>query len=752
MGWLFGGNNTNSQQTPAVTALQVQTSAYGKCVAFGFGTNRTAPELLWYGSFQSHANTTGGGGGKGGSAPGSTTYTYTTSVMMGLGEGPIIGVRKAWIGKTIAPSINYPNVPYPGFTVFTGTYSQNAWSYLSALIVPSNGSIAPISGGTFTATRTYFIRATFTTAAGETLPNTEVSLVITNGSFGIFPHHLLKVLPPVSPPAGATGWNLYVSLTTGTEKKQNATPLALSASWTEPSTGLVNNGSLPVSDTSNLSQAINYRGIAYLAAANYHLGQNADLQNHNFEVRWSNDHGDDADPSVAINAILTNSKFGTIFPAANVGSFTSYQNYCYATGMFISPLYTDQKPAAEIITEITKMTNSEVVFSSGKLNIVSYGDATITGNGKTYNPASPQYDLTDDDFIMNQTATGASGNSSNDPVMLTRQDPTKFYNSIRLEYLNRSNDYASDVAEAKDQALIDQFGLYQDQSRDGKMFCLGAAAKTSVQLQLQRETIRNLYQFTVDQRYIGLDPMDIVTITDPGLKLVQQWVRIREITENDDWTLTMTVEEVLDGTGSSAVYDFQSAAGYSTDYNIDPGPTNAPIIFEAPAALTTNGGLETWIAISGGPVWGGCDFYISTNNVDYAIVPPRQVGPARMGVLSYTIASGDTSMTVNLGESFGVLNSGTAADALAGNTLCYVDGEFISYQTATLIAPYVYTLTGCVRAQYGSVAAAHSAGTAFARLDSQIFKYPHAKLQIGQALSIKPLSFNIYGGGQQILS
>ncbi len=763
MGFLFGQKATNSQQTPAVTQLQVQTSAYGKCIAFGFGTNRVAPEIMWYGNFQSHAQTTGGAGKGGGGGSGSTTYTYTTSIIFALGEGPIVGVRKVWIDKNTGSSIAYPQVPYPGFTIFTGSYSQSGWSYLDSLVTPSQGAIKSVLGGSYTATRNYFVQCTFTTASGETLPNAESSFQIVYTSSGPAggKKHLLQVLPPVSPPPGATGWNIYVTVgATGTEKKQNASPLALSANYNEPSSGLLNLGTVPVTDTSGLSQKLNYRGIAYLAAANYHLGANPNLRNHNFEVQWSQDHGDDADASLVVTQILENTKYGVNFPSANVASFTTYQNYVYAAGLFISPLYTDQRSAAEIIDEILKMTNSAMVFSSGKIHIVPYGDQSITANGHTYTaPSAPQFDLDDDDFQPNQAAGGSSGSSTtDDPVLVMRRDASQMFNSLRLEYLNRSNDYSPEIAEVKDQGLIDMYGLLQDETTDGHMYCLGSAAKTAVQLMLQRQAIRNYYQFTLDARYIMLDPMDIVSVSDIGLVLDTQWVRIIEITENDDYSLTFYAEEYLQDTGSAALESFQEGDGFSVDYNIDPGNTNAPIIFEAPVALTTNGGLETWIALSSySSTWGGADVYASTDNLTYALAATgsdggRIVGNARTGVLLTNIASTDTTITIDLSQSYGQLSSGTAADAAAGNTLCYLDGEFISYQTATLISPYVYTLTNCVRGQYGSGAKAHNEGSAFARLDGQIFKYPHSKLQIGQTLSIKLLSFNIYGGGQQVLT
>lgn len=41
-----------------------------------------------------------------------------------------------------------------------------------------------------------------------------------------------------APPAGVTGWNVYVGLTRDSMAKQNATPLALNATWVNPAEGL----------------------------------------------------------------------------------------------------------------------------------------------------------------------------------------------------------------------------------------------------------------------------------------------------------------------------------------------------------------------------------------------------------------------------------------------------------------------------------------------------------------------------------
>ena len=73
--------------------------------------------------------------------------------------------------------------------------------------------------------------------------------------------------------------------------------------------------------------------------------------------------------------------------------------------------------------------------------------------------------------------------------------------------------------------------------------------------------------------------------------------------------------------------------------------------------------------------------------------------------------------------------SGTQADADNLVTLCYVDGELISYRTATLTAAYQYDLTYLRRGVYGTAINAHSAGSNFARFgpsDPSLFRYRYS--------------------------
>jgi hypothetical protein len=255
--------------------------------------------------------------------------------------------------------------------------------------------------------------------------------------------------------------------------------------------------------------------------------------------------------------------------------------------------------------------------------------------------------------------------------------------------------------------------------------------------------------------------MDIVTLTDERLGLDRQWVRITEITENDDGTLLFAAEDYLAGTGSAATYSFASGAGYSADYNIDPGDALAPIVFEPPVQIASRA-LEIWLATAGGPLWGGADIYVSSDGTTYKLVA-RTNGPARIGVLTGSFAAGgDPDMTdalaVDLSSSRGTLLSGTQSDADLGHTLCYVARapsgyELISYESASLTGSNAYTLgTYLRRGLYGTEIASHPIGAAFARLDDAIVKLSYDKSQVGSTIYLKLVSFNLWSGGAQQLA
>jgi len=105
-----------------------------------------------------------------------------------------------------------------------------------------------------------------------------------------------------------------------------------------------------------------------------------------------------------------------------------------------------------------------------------------------------------------------------------------------------------------------------------------------------------------------------------------------------------------------------------------------------------------------------------------------------------------------LTESHGELLSVSAGDAANLVTLCYVGGELLAYQTATLTTAYHYSVATLYRGAYGSTIGSHLPGAQFARLDQAIGRFPYPSTLIGQSIFLKFPSANIVGGGAQSLA
>ncbi len=478
------------------------------------------------------------------------------------------------------------------------------------------------------------------------------------------------------------------------------------------------------------NQALHYPYLGYVACANYELGGSAVLSNHNFEVISDitfSESKHDANPADVIKDYVTNPRYGAA-PGLHMADLTEFRDYCTATGLFISPVFTEQRPAHETIAEIVEAVNCAVVPSPEGLKIRSFGDSAVTGNGSTYIPnLTPVYHLTDEDFIGKE-----------EPVRVRRSRDTDAFNHVQIEYANRFNQYNVETVEAKDQANIEMFGLRTQDPVKYDFFCEPKIARHAAQLLLQRRLyVRNEYEFQLGWKYCLLEPMDIVTITDESLGLDQFPVRITRVEEDEDGLLTITAEELAVGSRSAVEYDLQSSNGYQGG-NEEPGNVNAPVIFEPPLDLT-GGKNQLWIAASGGLNWGGCTVWVSLDNETYEAIGTIY-GSARYGTLVSAINASVSSMQVQLNTS-SQLFSGTLEEAQVDATLCRVGEEFFSYVNANLDGSGLYTLSGALRGRYGQ-AIAHNPSEPFVRIDRAIFEYDFNPNMIGKQIYLKFTSFN----------
>lgn len=724
----MSGSTISSSDT-RIEALSLQSSAYGVPLQVLYGVNRVKGNLIWYGGFKATPVTsTKSAGGKGGGVKTqNTTFNYTASVMMGLCEGQILGVPRAWKGKqlfsggslstSIATATETYAVPGSGAMTYTVAHAA-AWLSVVSVTVPYSYTSSGVGGDNVINTNQPLASGTDYTAG--------------NGVLTILNAALRGVTVTITYQWASTALNQsalqQLGLTFGTGAVGQAvwSPLAAIAP----------------------AQAIGYSGLGYVAGQDYQLGTSAQVDNHSFEVQGPHAYSissstPDANPALATYDLITNGRFGAAFPSSQLAGLNDWSTYCLAAGLLMSPLLETQIQAGDFVTQMAQLTNTAPVWSNGRLKMIPYGDTALTANGVTFTPnVTPVWDLTDDDFAPSQGA---------EPIKVIRKAQSDSYNTVRIEFLNRGNLYNIEIAEAKDSANIDVYGPRVMATITAHWICDPAVARAVAQLILQRVLyVRNTYQFSLGWPKIFLEPMDLVTLTDSALGLNKLPVRITAVEESETGDLSFEAEDFPLGTAHAAIYQSQLGAGFQHDYNVSPGSASAPVIFEAPPSLTVTG-LEVYIAAAGvGATWGGAHVWTSLDGANYKQVGTIN-GPSRYGTLS-TVAGA----TLGVQGMTGTLGSGSAADSTAYATLCYVGGaspEYLAYQNATLTGAGAYTLDGLTRAGFGTSTAAHAVNDPFVRVDSGIVKSGPLDLSmIGKTLHIKLTSFNLYGGGEEALS
>lgn len=484
-------------------------------------------------------------------------------------------------------------------------------------------------------------------------------------------------------------------------------------------------------------KALPYKGLAYMAGV-VDLGDNATFPTYNFEIKGkllSSGDYTDANPADVIRYILDK----TGLSGVAIDGLDNYRTYCRENDLLISSPMDDTsaRETREIINEIINLTNAYMFWSNDHYKIVVLDDQAHGG----WKPDTTiRYALTPDDLLPQSGAA---------LVTYSRKDSSEVYNQYPVEFISRKNSYDKETVSYALSKDIAEHGVRQASTTKAHWFYTKERAVKLAEA-LARKAIygRNQYTFKLDWAFCRLEVGDLVTLTDPSIGLDKQVVRISSVTEGTNGVLTFTAVSVPPMDVTAPQYDVHSQDRPYVDYNVTAPDTDTPVLIQPPADLTTNG-LELWIGAKGkGDLWGGCEVYASDDGTTY-----RSIGmitnSARIGTLATDVTKDATTLEVS---SNGDFLSGTAQDAERGNTLCWVDGECFSYQTATLLSNGHWQLSGCIRGQYFTTAAAHKAGVQFARMDATLLKAPFTKSDVGKKIWIKFVSYNIFGAGNQDLS
>jgi hypothetical protein len=738
MSVLFGG--ARNTQATKLGGIRVQTAEYGVAIPVVLGNNRLGVKLIDYTDFNPVAQNQGGGKG-GGQA---SSYEYYAAVLMLLCEGPCGGFGSIYdsSGTSYLLQGTATFVIGGNFTVPTG---QASFYYDGGVTIAEPFSVTATDyggNGTTTTNGTQQVameRVDFTTAvnAGEYTVETTNN----NGLQGVYRFN------------GADyGKTATLTYTYTSDAAGNTSPIEVLK--LQGITGTRPQSPWGYMQSAHPERALSYAGRVMIADSNMDLGSDATIPNFQFEILEGggiNAPGtSDCNFADVVTAILGNPYWGALWPY--LGDLTAYRNYSQANGLFISPVYDSAAALSEVLKNLLDISNSEAVFANKVLTIVPYGDTTVTGNGATFTPdTQPVLDLDDTDILL----TGPD----DDGIAIGRPDLTDNYNHYFIEFGDRAANYNTNTIEDKDEAAIDQYGY-----RTGGTITAHAVTQLAVAQKVINTIVRRsayplaTYTFKLPFWYSWILPMQLVTLTKPKLGMNRLPVRIKQVQEESDDSIEVTAETFPWGVALPAIYSTQPTGGVGPSGRAFPGPTSGPILFDASPRLTGTGLNETWMGLSGsGTNWGGCNVWLSLDGVNFAKIG-TQFGKARRGVLTAAFAAGadpDTanSIAVDVSQSSAVLNSGTQSDADNLTTLCYVDGELVSYQTATLTGANTYTLgTYLRRGIFSTPISAHATGSPFLRLDALVYRWAYDPSLSGKTVYFKYTSVNLFAQQEQSLA
>lgn len=477
-------------------------------------------------------------------------------------------------------------------------------------------------------------------------------------------------------------------------------------------------------------KAMPYSGLAYMAGV-VDLGDRGSLPQYNFEIQGKlleTGDGVDVNPADYIVHVLQSVGADVV-----IDGIDNFRAYCKAADILIStPPNQKSAKAQQVINDIAEITNSLVFWSTDRLKIVPLADKPIGD----WTPANQiQYDLTADDFIA-----GSDGQL----ILYKRKDSSEAYNEATVEFINRANSYEKETVSFEVVADVQRNGLKPASKKTAHYLYTKARAQYyAEQLAMKRLYAKTQYTFRLDWAFCALEVGDLVTLTDKSCQLDHQIVVITSVNEAADGQLELTAEGKPAGTYAPAKYNVHENERPFVDYNQEAPSVNDVAIFQTVGDV---GGNQIFVGVNAPNGWGGCSVWLSDNDQTY-----QRIGnisqQARMGRTKYGFAQNGNFCNVTINQ--GVLKSGTHIDAERGNTLCWVNGEALSYEDVEVHPNNWFTLRGLVRGQYGTNAINHNADERFVRVDEALFRYPYRKEDIGKTIYLKFTSMNLFGSNEQ---
>ena len=346
------------------------------------------------------------------------------------------------------------------------------------------------------------------------------------------------------------------------------------------------------------------------------------------------------------------------------------------------------------------------------------------------------------------------------PIQITRKGHREYKNRINVQWSKREKDYVQGVVMADDIVDIDKFGV-QDGAMNLDGFCTFPRASKMAWLFLRKSLLNPQgINFKLGPQSLGTCPGDILFISDKPLELNRRGARILNISEGEGYVINVEALEEDDLSDLVASGEDASTPTNTQPLRGDPGSVLRPTVYESPALYSRTSRLGIAFSRPENTCWAGSALFKALAEAgDYT----RQASGSKSGITGLVSAVGRVAdlayIEVDLDYDY-TLEPVATLDALLttptanGGMAFTVDGNKVfRYQTADLISPRKWRLSGLLFDLDGAEPAFNSYGTVDAGdaviLDTD-FLYPVPDTEKFRPLYFKVASLNLAGEMQLI--
>ncbi|OJA81056.1 phage tail protein [Burkholderia ubonensis] len=343
--------------------------------------------------------------------------------------------------------------------------------------------------------------------------------------------------------------------------------------------------------------------------------------------------------------------------------------------------------------------------------------------------------------------------AAQNPLSETVQQEFELPRQMTLSYASANADYQNGTQ--REQMANTTSNL--DESANVPIVMADNEAKVRVQTMLWERWIkRQTFQWTVQLKYLAVEPGDVVSIVSPVGTVYN--LRVTKVAGDGKNTLGMwgdpSVPQIYP---NPATYVAQS--GVSLGFTAQSVPYSGPSVLrvlDVPPLRDSDTSQGLYLATCGfDGTWPGAVIDLSRDDLNFtqlmAVTQQSAIGTTGNALGNYlggNIPDEANSIQVTLYNTSLALSSVSYASFLNGANAAYVGGELVYFRTATQTGAGAYTLTGLLRGQKGTeyLMGSHVPGEDFVLLDPAKLSQTGINLtDIGQPLYFEPFLLNIFG-------